>query len=225
MENQESGGPDPVTELDRQLERASLFTHASFERIARRSSGIQAELHQLVEVLRDKGVLADDELPPPAPVLPQTDVGTPEEPHTMRWPAIALRAENPVPKPAVEVNCAERMPVCHAVCCKLSFALSASEVERGKVRFDLGFPYTIRHDADGYCTHNDRGSGFCKVYADRPGVCGHYSCAGDTRIWKDFDAMELNQEWLDANLGDTPPIHLRMQLPMMDSVSYPEDSE
>jgi hypothetical protein len=54
------------------------------------------------------------------------------------------------------------------------------------------------------------------VYADRPGVCRHYSCANDERIWKDFENMELNHEWLDANLGDAPRIRLRLDLPLME---------
>jgi Fe-S-cluster containining protein len=216
MEQTDSARPDPLDELDRQVERASLFTHASFDRIAMRASSIQAELHELVEVLRDKGVLDAGDLPSPGPAVPQA-VEAQEGPSGPGWPAIALRGEGAVAEPAVEVNCAERMHVCHAVCCKLSFPLTAPEVDAGKVRFDLGFPYFIRHNADGYCTHNDRATGFCGVYQDRPGICSHYSCAGDERIWKDFEAMELNHEWLDANLGDAPRIRLRLDLPLMDS--------
>jgi Fe-S-cluster containining protein len=93
------------------------------------------------------------------------------------------------------------MPICNAVCCKLHFALSQGEVESGKVKWDLGQPYYIRHETNGFCSHNDRQTGGCSIYADRPGVCRKYSCANDERIWKDFDNMELNREWLDANLN------------------------
>src|SRR2546427_13293585 len=58
--------PDPVDELARQLERASLFNHASLDRVASRASGIEARLHELVELLREKGIVADAELAPPA---------------------------------------------------------------------------------------------------------------------------------------------------------------
>jgi len=216
MEDTHDGDRDPVAELDRQVERASLFTHASFDRIASRASGIQAELHELVDVLRSKGVLSEDDLGKPE-VPPGAGVeggGAPRVP----WPTIALRTDQGEGTAPVEVNCAERMHVCHAVCCKLHFALTAGEVDAGKVRFDLGFPYLIRHDSDGYCTHNDRTTGSCGVYADRPGVCRHYSCANDERIWKDFANMELNHEWLDANLAETPRIRLRIDLPLMDRV-------
>jgi Fe-S-cluster containining protein len=230
--------PDPLDELQRQVERGSLFMHASFDRIAGRATDIDGRLHDLIEVLCNKGVLdggdfepdpaptaeapteaGSEAATPPEPAEPEAD---PAQPPPVQWPAIALRGEAGQAKPRQEVNCAERMHVCHAVCCKLNFPLTAGEVDAGKVRFDLGFPYMIRHDVDGYCTHNNRETGFCGVYADRPGICGQYSCAGDTRIWKDFDAMELNQEWLDANLGDAPRIRLRLDLPQMESSVDPD---
>jgi Fe-S-cluster containining protein len=219
--------PDPVDELARQVERASLFNHASLDRVASRASGIESKLDELVDLLREKGIVADTELGGPAPEAPavRSDAAVREEPAApapVPWPSFALRAGGGTPKPAREVNCAERMHVCHAVCCKLNFALTAEEVDAGKVRFDVGFPYMIRHDSDGYCTHNDRSSGSCGVYADRPGICRHYSCAGDERIWKDFESMELNHEWLDANLGDASRI--RLDLPLMDGSGAGTDS-
>ena len=219
--------PDPVDELARQVERASLFNHASLDRVASRASGIEAKLAQLVELLREKGIVAGAELGPPAAEAPEVpadpEVGEePAAPPGVPWPTFAFRDGSARPKPAQEVNCAERMHVCHAVCCKLHFALTAGEVDAGKVRFDLGFPYMIRHDSDGYCTHNDRTTGFCGVYGDRPGVCRRYSCANDERIWKDFDKMELNHEWLDANVAETPRIRLRIDLPLMESTESTE---
>jgi Fe-S-cluster containining protein len=111
------------------------------------------------------------------------------------------------------------MHICHAVCCKLNFALTAEEVDAGKVKWDLGFPYIVRHDADGLCTHNDRATGGCGVYADRPGICRRYSCANDRRIWKDFEKMELNSEWLDEHLSE--PTRIRVALPLMQETQPP----
>jgi Fe-S-cluster containining protein len=96
----------------------------------------------------------------------------------------------------VEVDCDARMPICKAACCSLPFPLSADEVEAGKVKWDLGHPYVIRHSEAGYCVHNDRSTGGCDVYDHRPGVCRGYSCAEDDRIWLDFENMVPNEEFL-----------------------------
>jgi Fe-S-cluster containining protein len=70
----------------------------------------------------------------------------------------------------------------------------------------------VRHDESGYCVHNDA-SRRCTVYDDRPRPCRVYSCADDPRIWKDFDAMELNEEWLDDHVvGRTRPLLLQAML-------------
>ena len=47
-------------------------------------------------------------------------------------------------------------------------------------------------------------------------MCRRYSCAGDTRIWKDFEAMELNEEWIREHLADRNRILLRTNLPIME---------
>ncbi len=39
------------------------------------------------------------------------------------------------------------------------------------------------------------------MYEARPSTCKGYSCATDARIWKDFEKMELNTEWLSENLS------------------------
>lgn len=206
-------------ELERQVERASLFTQASLEKLVNRASGVEAFLMQLVGTLREKGILdgadpAEDEPAEPPPT--ETAIARrPEEAVAVSWPAIAIAVEPEEAPAPVEVNCAERMHVCHAVCCKLNFALTAGEVDAGKVKWDLGYPYYVRRNADGWCTHHDRDSGACGVYADRPGVCRRYSCANDGRIWKDFDAMVLNSAWLDENLSEPTRIRLRQSLPLM----------
>jgi Fe-S-cluster containining protein len=126
---------------------------------------------------------------------------------------VALRIdERDVEHPEVIVDCAARMHICHAVCCKLDFALSAEEVERGAVRWDLGRPYFIRHGSSGHCVHNDRETGACGVYDDRPAPCRHYSCATDTRIWSDFDRMELNDTWLSTHMAPAVPSLLHAML-------------
>ena len=111
-------------------------------------------------------------------------------------------------KPEVFVDCAARMPVCQAVCCKLGIHLSADEVLGDRLRADPDKPFLLQRDDDGRCTHQERWTGFCGVYEDRPKPCRRYSCAGDRRIWRDFEGMVLNQEWIDANLGGSGGLQL-----------------
>ena len=219
------GAGAETAELERQLERSSMFTQASLQKVVSQITDTRDVLAELVQILRVKGILDGAEATqeatqeatgeahgePETDLAPAPDVGPPpdrapagqrpamEAGKVWRWPSIALGVD--ADEPAEPVNCAERMHVCHAVCCRLSFALTGPEVDAGKVRWDLGFPYHIRHDDHGTCVHNDPDGGGCTVYADRPGVCRRYSCAHDSRIWTDFEAMELNHAWIEANLG------------------------
>jgi Fe-S-cluster containining protein len=181
--------------LERQVVRGNLFTHTALSRNADRIHETEAFVYGLVDVLIEKGLVTQEEL--------LASVGNVRETMMERGqtldPRIALRvdAEEVEFRP---VNCAERLHICKAVCCKLNFALSAPEVEAGVVKWDLGSPYFIRQEASGYCTHLSAEHG-CSVYAERPGVCRRYSCASDERIWTDFDNMVLNEAWLAENLG------------------------
>jgi Fe-S-cluster containining protein len=187
-----------MTELERQVERGSLFTHTALSEIAQSSYESRALVLGLIDVLLAAGVVTENAVSAAAnkarDALDARGEGT--------APGLSLRVDPPDP-PVATVDCSARMHVCQAVCCKLRFALSAPEIEAGVVKWDLGQPYVIRHEPDGYCTHRD--SGGCTVYDDRPQVCRSYSCAGDARIWADFDGMVLNQEWIDANLQEAGP--------------------
>jgi len=197
----ESMNPE-VAGLDRQVERAGVRTQQLFNRSFERLSELQAILLGLVDRLVAAGVVDADDL--------VTSAGTVEAEMVARGEGldhlVTLREDPPdaTAAPAV-VDCAARMPVCHAVCCKLAVSLSAAEVESGRLRWDLGHPYRLRREADGRCTHQDRATGWCRVYEDRPRPCRTYTCATDGRIWKDFAAVELNTEWLAAHFGPDEP--------------------
>ena len=87
-----------------------------------------------------------------------------------------------------EIDCENRVHLCHAACCRLQFALTRQDVEEGVVKWEFGRPYMIRQDEDGYCTHLERGSCRCGVYERRPLACRAYDCRKDDRIWADFEA-------------------------------------
>jgi Fe-S-cluster containining protein len=217
-----------LAELDRQLERGSFFNQAVFQRGFSRLEQVETLLARLVDVLSAQGVVAPDELGfvtsesmngESAPSLeeggevPAAEAGE----AGIVWPSVALRVDDPDEplRAGVEVDCGSRMHICRAVCCRLKFPLSCEEVDSGTVKWDIGHPYVIRHESSGYCTHNDTGTGCCRIYGDRPAVCRRYSCAGDTRIWTDFEGMILNQAWIDEHLG-ARDLHVAAVVPSME---------
>jgi Putative zinc- or iron-chelating domain len=200
---------DPLAGLERQLGRDSVRTQSLFNRTFERMSELERLLLGLVDVLVARGLVGEREIEPAARAIGEELDARGED----REHAVILRndSEEQAAKPEVFVDCAARMPVCHAVCCKLTVQLSADEVEGGQVRWDLGRPYVLRREADGRCTHQDRSTGFCGVYDERPKPCRQYSCANDRRIWRDFDGWVLNTEWLDAHLGADEPQLIPLQ--------------
>jgi hypothetical protein len=200
---------DPVAGLERQLGRDSVRTQSLFNRTFERMSELERLLLGLVDVLVARGLVSEREIAPAARAIGEELAGRRED----RDHAVILRndSEEQAARPEVFVDCAARMPVCHAVCCKLTVQLSADEVEGGQVKWDLGRPYVLRREADGRCTHQDRSTGFCGVYDERPKPCRQYSCANDRRIWRDFEGWVLNTEWLDAHLGADEPQLIPLQ--------------
>jgi hypothetical protein len=84
-----------------------------------------------------------------------------------------------------QIDCAARLPLCGARCCKLTFALSVQDLDERVVRWNYAQPYRIAQREDGYCVHNEAGG--CSIYAQRPAVCRAYDCRQDRRIWIDFE--------------------------------------
>lgn len=205
-----------IEELDRQVERGSLFTQATLERAFRRIGNAEGLLSRLVDQLLAQGVVSADDLGVTMEDPPDDD--PPEETSaTIVWPSVTLRLDGEDSSAAPErfVDCAARLPVCGAVCCRLKFPLSPEEVDAGTVKWDIGHPYIIRQSTDGFCSHHNPSSGGCAVYEDRPGVCRRYTCAGDTRIWADFDNMVLNHAWIEANLN-AADLHVARVVPSME---------
>jgi hypothetical protein len=93
---------------------------------------------------------------------------------------------------AAKIDCANRIHLCKAACCRLPFALSKQDVEEGIVRWDFSKPYLIAHGPDGYCQHLDQEKKCCSVYAHRPVPCRGYDCRKDKRIWLDFESRVVN---------------------------------
>ncbi len=191
-----------VARLDRQVERSGIRTQQLFNRSFERLSEFEANLLGLIDRLVAAGVVETDDLMASARKVRAEMTARGDGLDHL----VTLREDPPdaTTEPAV-VDCAARIPVCHAVCCRLSVSLSAAEVEAGRLRWDLGHPYRLRRETDGRCTHQDRETGWCRVHEDRPRPCRTYTCATDSRIWKDFAALELNTEWLAAHFRQDEP--------------------
>ncbi len=194
---------DPLNELERQVEGGNLFAHSTLTEHASRINEAAAIVNGLVGLLVERGLIEGDELLAAVDSVRERTERAGHHAHV----GIAVRVERDVEEP--DIDCEARLPICKAACCRLHFALSVEEVERGgPLRWELGHPYFNRHNADGYCHQWDDG---CGIYDERPSVCRSYTCAGDDRIWKDFDAMELNHEFIDSKLsGERGPIELFM---------------
>lgn len=186
-----------VDKLDRQAERGAFYVQETFSRFADKINEIQAVLQVVMDALIQHGVLEPAKTSHLIDEVFQKISQNKEGLH----PEIALRVDQENVQIEL-VNCEERLHICKAVCCKMDFALSTQEVESGKIKWDLGRPYFIRREKEGYCTHISHQQKCCTIYNDRPLSCRSYSCANDPRIWKDFEKMELNEEGIKKNLAD-----------------------
>jgi Fe-S-cluster containining protein len=102
-------------------------------------------------------------------------------------------------KGGAEIDCENRLHLCKAACCRLPFALSKQDVQEGVVKWDLGQPYMNAREAEGYCTHLEKGTCRCTVYQHRPIPCRGYDCRQDKRIWVNFERRVINAHVTDAD--------------------------
>jgi Fe-S-cluster containining protein len=197
---------DDTEMLDRQVVRGQMHVHTALGEHAERLDETNGLLHGVIDVLLAKGAVTEQEIAL-ATAAVRNEMRKRDAPGHA---AVAIRGANGPAPPPVAVDCSRRLPICKAVCCKLDFALSVEEIESGGIKWDLGRPYFVRHKPDGYCAHQDQHRG-CTIYQGRPGVCRQYSCAKDARIWKNFEALELNTEWIEQNVGrDRNPVMTRL---------------
>lgn len=150
-----------------------------------------AKIQALVEMLVERGVIEEDELDQRQQVVSE-DL---RRSYVERGMAVAMQ-EFGVSKyefdGAAEIDCASRLHLCEAACCRLPLALSREDVREGIVEWELGNPYMIAQAEDGYCVHLDRSTHRCGVYCQRPIPCRGYDCREDSRIWLDFEGMVIN---------------------------------
>lgn len=182
-----------VNVMYQQVAQGLLYTHTRLSANQRRTLDAAAFLYALVELLDDKGIITIDELDARKEV-----VAARLNAQVRRERLGVMLMEPEYDKYAFAgappIDCAERVSICYAACCKLPFALSKQDVREGVVRWELGQPYMIEHGEDGYCSHLDNGACACTIYDNRPVACRGFDCRNDKRIWLDFDARVPNPD-------------------------------
>jgi hypothetical protein len=183
---------EPTAELRQEIVEGFRYVHHQLGANTGKALEIASFLYALIELLMKKGLLTEAELNTQKVEVAQRLM---EKFRAMGMGAVFQDPEYDkyaFTDKEVQIDCESRLPLCQAACCRLSFALSRQDIEEGIVKWDLGRPYMIAHDADGYCRHLRRDHGRCTVYANRPVPCRAYDCRKDTRIWADFDRGIIN---------------------------------
>ncbi|MSP58870.1 MAG: YkgJ family cysteine cluster protein [Myxococcales bacterium] len=194
--------------LDRLIERGLLRTNTELGENRANLLELAATVLALVDLLVEKGLLDGAEVRARVERA-RAEVEADESSRVTRARVQTDTGDKHAADNA-EVDCGARFALCRGACCSMQVPLSTQDVEEGMVRWDLGRPYFILHGDDGRCVHQDRATHFCGLYEERPLACRTYSCRGDRRIWKDFDARLPNEKGIAALLAQkfAPPLVL-----------------
>lgn len=189
-----SSQPDGASEdLRQEMAGGLLYCHHRENNNTTQTLEVMAFAYAVIDLLIEKGVLSEEELNERKLAVGRRLV----EKFNERGMNVAIQ-ESKVDKYEFEggarIDCADRVHLCKAACCRLKFPLSQQDLEEGIVKWDLPRPYLIARRADGYCAHLERGGHGCTVYENRPLPCRAYDCRQDTRIWADFENRVVSPE-------------------------------
>ncbi len=173
-----------------EVEQGLKYTHLVGECLRNEVVGCSSATYALVDLLIAKGVLSYSELEEQralaqARVRQQLEV----------IPGLEFGPDTDKYDPALgsPVNCAERLPVCKGLCCRLRFPLSVQDLDEGLLRWDYLVPYRAAKGEDGRCVHQAADHS-CGAYEHRPAACRIFDCRDDERIWIDFERWILNPD-------------------------------
>ncbi|HEX8475984.1 MAG TPA: YkgJ family cysteine cluster protein [Pyrinomonadaceae bacterium] len=189
----DASGAKEMETLRQEVAEGFMYAHTRENANTSKVLEVAAFSYALIELLAERGVISVAELDERKREVGKRLV----EKFTEKGIGVALtddEGDKYSHQSEVVIDCEERMSLCRGMCCRLKFALTVQDLEEGKVKWDLGRPYMIRHGANGYCFHNDRETHQCTVYENRPLVCRSYDCRKDKRIWTDFENRIINPE-------------------------------
>lgn len=184
-----------VEKLRQELMEGMLYIHARLSDSTGNTLEASSFVYGLIELLDEKGLISIEELDARQQAAAErlmkknskNGIGVLlQEPEFDKY---TFDAES-------KIDCESRIPLCKAACCRLPFALSKQDIHEGVVHWDLGQPYVIAQEQDGYCTHLDRECSACKVRKHRPVPCRAYDCSKDQKIWLDFQKHIINPDIL-----------------------------
>ncbi|MEE4218640.1 MAG: hypothetical protein V2I48_13585 [Xanthomonadales bacterium] len=172
-----------------------LYTHARLSENTKSTLEAASFLYGLIELLNEKGLLSIEELDQRMREVAKRLA------KKKRKKGVGVLLQEPeydkyTFKDEAEIDCQNRVHLCQAACCRLPFALSKQDIHEGILHWDLGQPYIIAQDKDGYCTHFDRESCHCTVREHRAVPCRAYDCRKDNTIWLDFEKKIINPDIL-----------------------------
>ena len=183
--------PEASRDLRQEVAEGLFYTHTRLSQNTNKTLEASAFLYGLIELLNERGFISIQELDERKKVVAERLVAQ------LKEKGLGVMLQDPEEdkynfKGETKIDCENRVHLCHATCCRLRFALSKQDVYEGIIKWDLGRPYLIAQDKDGYCTHFERGTCRCTVRQHRPVPCRGYDCRNDKRIWLDFEKRIVN---------------------------------
>ena len=178
-------------DLRQEVAEGLFYTHMRLSQGTNKALEASAFLYSLVELLNEKGLITIQELDERKKMVGERLAAQ------FKQNGLGVMLQDPEEdkytfKSEAKIDCENRVHLCQASCCRLRFALSKQDVHEGVVKWDLGHPYMIAHEQDGYCTHMERGTCRCTIRDQRPVPCRGYDCRNDKRIWLDFENKIVN---------------------------------
>jgi hypothetical protein len=209
--------------LRKEIVGGLLYTHSRANNNTGRLLEATSFLYALIELLSEKGLLTIEELDErKATVEPRIEKRFIDK--GMGVDLIEPDQDKYAFQSPVKIDCENRIPLCHAACCRLWFPLSRQDVDEGIVQWDWQLPYIIAQDEDGYCKHLERQSCHCQVYSNRPLPCRAFDCRNDKRIWLDFENRVINPD-LEAQFQGLPPRDAASKLSPGSDAGHPHPSQ
>lgn len=203
----------PIQQIENEANRSEIagglrYTHSRANANTAKFLEVTAFAYAAIEILAERGLVTIEELDQRKKVVAERLV------KKFRQDGIGTAHQDPEYEKysyegGVEIDCASRIQLCKAACCRLRFALSRQDVEEGIVQWDFSHPYFIAQGEDGYCRHLDRGCMGCSVHKNRPVPCRGYDCRQDKRIWSNFEermiSPDLAQLFSETEQAAPPP--------------------